>query len=48
MQWFTNNNMKADPDQFHLLTTTNGKLKICVNDNVINSTECEKLRGVKI
>ena len=48
MQWFTNNEIEANPDKFYLSTSANDKLKICINDNFINSTEREKLRGVKI
>ena len=38
MEWFPKNKMKVNPDKFHLLTSWNDKLKICIADDVVNST----------
>ena len=35
--------MKDNPDEFHLLTSSNNELEICINDNLVNSNRCEKL-----
>lgn len=48
MEWFLNNKMKANPDKFQFLTSSNDGLKICINDDVISSTKCQKLLGVMI
>ena len=34
--------MKDNPDEFHLLTSSNNELEICIN-NLVNSNRCEKL-----
>ena len=47
MQWFSNNEMKANPAKFHLLISSNDELKFCIN-NVVNSTVYQKLLGLKI
>ena len=31
VQWFSNNKMKSNSDMFHLLTSLNDTLKICIN-----------------
>ena len=39
--------MEANPDNFHLLTSSNDELKICIND-VISGTKCKKPLRVMI
>ena len=45
---FANNQMKANPDECHLLTSTCDKVSICVDNYNIKSSKCEKLLGIKI
>ena len=40
--------MKNNRDKFHLLTSSNDKLKVYVNDDVIKSTKCANLLGAMI
>ena len=46
--WFANNQMKANPDKCHLLTSSSDKVSICVDNCNIKSSKCEKLLGIKI
>ena len=45
--WFTNNHMKANADKCHLLTSSSGKVSICVDDYNIKSSKCEKFLDIK-
>lgn len=47
MQWFSNNQVKANADKCHLLTNSNKESKICIDNNIINS-KCGKVFVVKI
>ena len=40
--------MKANPGKCHLLTSSNDKVSICVDNYNIKSIKCEKLLGIKI
>ena len=46
--WIANNQMKANPDKCHLLTSSSDKVSICVDNYNIKSSKCEKLLGIKI
>ena len=46
--WSANNQMKANPDKCHLLTSSNDKVSICVDNYNIKSSKCEKFLGIKI
>ena len=48
--WFGDNQMKANPDKFHLLTSSSDELSICVYKNNCNikHSKCEKLLSLKI
>ena len=46
--WFANNQMKANPDKCHLLTSSSDKVSICVDNYNIKSSKCEKRLGIKI
>ena len=46
--WFANNQMKANPDKCHLLTSSSDKVSICVDNYNIKSNKSEKLLGIKI
>ena len=48
MQWFSNNQMKANADICHLLTSSNKESTICIDNSIIMSSKCEKQLGVKI
>ena len=48
MQWFSNNQMKANADECQLLTSSNEVSSICFDDNIIKNIKCEKLIGAKI
>ena len=46
--WLADNQMKANPEKCHLLTSSSNKVSICVDKYNIKSSECEKLSGIKI
>ena len=46
--WFSNNQMKANPDKCHLLTSATASIAINIKDNEIMKSETEKLLGVII
>ena len=46
--WFSNNQMKANPDKCHLLTIATTSIAIKVKDNEILIDESEKLQGLAI
>ena len=47
-QWFSNNQMKGNADQCHLITSTNNATELQIGDSSIKTSNCEKLLGVKI
>ena len=47
-EWFSNNQMKANPDKCHLLTSSMTPTSINIKGYVINNSLCEKLLGVTI
>ena len=46
--WFSNNQKKENPDNFHLLTSATASMIIKIKDNEILNSESEKLLGVTI
>ena len=48
IQWFSNNQMKVNADKYHFLTSSNKESTICIDNNIILNTKCEKILGVKI
>ena len=46
--WFADNQMKANPDKCHLLTSSSGEVSICVDNYNIKSSKSEKFLGIKI
>ena len=46
--WFSNNQMKANPDKCHLLMSSTDSIAIKIKDNEILNSESEKLLGVTI
>ena len=47
MQWFSNNQMKANADKCHLLTNCNEESNVCIDHRIIKNSKCEKLLAVK-
>ena len=47
-EWFSNNQMKANPGKCHLLTSSMTPTSINIKGYVINNKLCEKLLGVTI
>ena len=47
-QWFSNNQMKGNTDQCHLITSTNNATELQIGDSSIKTSDCEKLLGIKI
>ena len=48
LDWFSNNQIKADPDKCHLLRSATTSIAIKIKDNEILNSESEKLLGVTI
>ena len=46
--WFSNNQMKTNPDKYHLLTSATTSIAIKINDDEILNSESEKLLTVTI
>ena len=45
-EWFSNNQLKANPDKCHLLTSSMTPTSININGHIINNSKFEKLLGV--
>ena len=48
LKWFTDNLLKANPEKYHLLVSTNEKRYLNVEEIEIGNSKCEKLLGLKI
>ena len=48
LKWFTDNLLKADPEKYHLLVSTNEKRHLNVGEVEISNSKCEKFLGIKI
>ena len=48
LKWFTDNLLKANPEKYHLLVSTNEKRHLNVGEVEISNSKCEKLLGIKI
>lgn len=48
LDWFKDNEMKANPSKFHLLLSTNSKFEAIINDSFLQNSSYEKLLGVNI
>ena len=46
--WFVDNQMKANPEKCHLLTSSSDKVRICVDNYNIKSSKCGKLLVIKM
>ena len=47
-KWFSNNQMQGTSEKCHLILSTNEPAQIEIGETLIESTNCEKLLGVKI
>ena len=45
-QWFIDNQMKANPDKYHFICSTNDTVNLIVQNQIIDNSKCEKLLGV--
>ena len=48
LEWFLNNQMKANPEKCHILMNVNGPATIKIGEHTILNSYCDKLLGVKI
>ena len=48
LKWFTDNLLKANPEKYHLLVSTNEKRHLNVGEVEISNSKCEKFLGIKI
>ena len=49
LKWFKDNQMKANPDKYHLLVNNSkDSYQINIGNETITSSKCEKLLGIKI
>ena len=46
-QWFYDNQMKANPDKFHLICSTDDKVNVIVENLKIFNSPCKKLLGIR-
>ena len=46
-EWFSDNQMKADPDKCHFMTSGSKDLVITVENSQITNSKCKKLLGIK-
>ena len=46
--WFGNKQIKANPAECHLLTSSSDEMSVCVDNYNITSSKYEKLLGIKI
>ena len=47
-KWFTNNLLKANSENSHLLTKSAQEIQIGISGTVISNSKCEKLLGIHI
>ena len=48
LKWFTDNLLKANPEKYHLLVSTNEKRHLNVGKVEVSNSKCEKFLGIKI
>ena len=47
-QWFKDSHMKANPDKWHLICSTDDHISLSIESEVIKNSNCRKLLGIKI
>ena len=48
LKWFTDNLLKANPEKYYALVSTNEKRHLNVREVEISNSKCEKFLGIKI
>ena len=46
-QWFSNNQMKANPDECYFLCSSNKEVSLTIENQIIKNSNFEKLLGIK-
>ena len=46
--WFADNQIKANPDKYHLFTNSSDEVSVCMENYNSKSSKCEKILGIKI
>ena len=47
-KWFSDNQMKANPDKCHFLMSSDENINLMIEDQAISNSKCQKLLGIKI
>ena len=47
-QWFSDNEMKANPDKCHFLCSTNSEVSLTIENQKIKNSKFQKLLGIKL
>ena len=47
-KWFSDNQMKANPDKCHFLMSSDEDINLMIEDQAISNSKCQKLLGIKI
>ena len=47
LQWFSDNQMKANPDKCHFLCSSNREVSLTIENKMIKNSKFEKLLGIK-
>ena len=46
-KWFSDNQMKANPDKCHFLMSSDENINLIIEDQAISNSKCQKLLGIK-
>lgn len=46
-KWFSDNQMKANPDKCHLICSTDDQIGLTIKNEVIKNSKCRKVLGIK-
>ena len=47
-QWFSDNQMKANPDKCHFLCSSHSEASLTIENQIIKNSKFEKLLGIKL
>ena len=47
LNWFNDNRIRANPGKYHFFISGNESSKITIGNEIISSSKCEKLLGIK-
>ena len=48
LNWFNDNSIRANPGKYHFFISGNESSKITIGNEIISSSKCEKLLGIKL